>query len=361
MSQTATARHTKSSKITSSTPRAVPVGELTLSDIAFGVGVDASIEVYNGTVEGFDAQDINGVEYLVTLYRPPTKVANQDNLNPPESVSIQTRSIVVGCDEMIETVDQFRVVPTICDLEKELYSERVAQAVELLQVPQTFCVGRDMLESMAKNKILMHESFQTQAEPFEVSIAGTSLDEVVPALKDWLSAHGVDLRSFGKGEAKHIEDLAKELLSGEGRLNVEQGVVYLENRVVLLWLEAPDGNKRLLEDHQRFKSGRTRRRRNLGGLPAEKMKPDEDGSSAVVRLLKEELGISAPIAITEAAVSVRLEHSQCFPGITKRNTYFIYEASLGEDQFKKKYVEDTGDKRTEFRWINNPEAQAAHS
>ncbi len=357
--------------------RNAEVLQLSLADISSGVGAPPSVDVYNGTVEGFEVRGPKGGHYLVTLYRPPVEGAYEDNTNPPEILSLQRVNASLNGESSLDIIDVFRVPMAASDVKRGAAVMELAEAAEALQGPEASSNGTfrrvvHHLQALARTGLLESERFLPRIEKFSIddaapSASGLDRGNLGIALKGWLEHRGVDMRSWGSGEAKGFPDLVKEIASGEGVLTFEQDQVYLENRVVLLWLESPDGMQRLLEDHQEFAptqdspEGRVRYRRSLGGLPAEKMRPEESPAETVKRLLGEELSIHVPVEAIHTAISTRIEPSMCFPGITKRNTYFIHKAVVPDSAMRSLYVEkaDDDDKRTVFSWIQNPEASAA--
>lgn len=174
------------------------------------------------------------------------------------------------------------------------------------------------------------------------------------ALKKQLADAGIDTSLWGTGQAKTLAHLQKEVESGETIL-ITGETGELLRRVVVggadIYYQSPDGKKyRLKEDRQVFKDGRARRR-DLGQAVSEKMKPDEEPMAAMIRGIKEELGISGEIALSETGTDIQQVTSPSYPGLESEYIRHKFQATLADEQFNPNgYVEEQSDKSTYFVW-----------
>jgi len=173
-------------------------------------------------------------------------------------------------------------------------------------------------------------------------------DAAVVAL---LTAHGVDLRAWGVGEAKTLDHLRAELSARECVLLEQDGLLVrlAEGAHVLV----THHGLALTEAFQEFRDGR-RRRRAL--CVAEKRRRGEPAVAAAVRGLGEELGLGV------AAERLRLLGnladtfgSRSYPGLLNSfgTTYFTYDLPPG--LFRPEFVEEQPDKRTVWTWQEPPD------
>jgi len=181
-----------------------------------------------------------------------------------------------------------------------------------------------------------------------------SNESVLYVLRQQLEGAGINVSEWGKGQAKTLAHLQKEIKSGETVLVTgEQGE--LLRKVVVggvdIFYVSPDGKKyRLKEDKQIFKDGRERKR-DLGQAVSEKMKPKEDPKDAMIRGVREELGIEGEISLTETGADEQLLSSPSYPGLQSQYIRYKFEAMLNDQQFKSNgYVEEQDDKSTYFVW-----------
>ncbi|GIW62422.1 MAG: hypothetical protein KatS3mg091_837 [Patescibacteria group bacterium] len=181
-----------------------------------------------------------------------------------------------------------------------------------------------------------------------------SKKDALSILRQQLESAGIDVSEWGKGQAKTLAHLQKEIESGETVLvKGEQGE--LLRRVLVcgadIFYISPDGKKyRLKEYKQVFKDGRERRR-NLGQAVSEKMKPGEDPENAMIRGVREELGIEGEISLVETGVEEQLLSSPSYPGLQSQYIRHIFEITLNDQQFKPEgYLEEQDDKITYFVW-----------
>jgi 8-oxo-dGTP pyrophosphatase MutT (NUDIX family) len=179
-----------------------------------------------------------------------------------------------------------------------------------------------------------------------------NLDQDIAALRNRLERSGISTAEWGKGEAKTLANLVKELQEGDSSLVEENGKLV---RTVIVggadvFYETPEGSLRLKEEKQVFQDGRERRR-DLGSAVSEKIRPDEAPAEAMLRGLREELGITGEVTMRYEGESGKTITSPSYPGLTSRYVNHKFTAVLSADQFKPKgYIEVQDDKTTYFVW-----------
>lgn len=172
-------------------------------------------------------------------------------------------------------------------------------------------------------------------------------------LQQFLKQHSVDINQWGKGMAKTFEHLFNELIKGECDLKIENNKVVRYVRALSIKIYYKD--ERLIEEYQKMKDGRFRRR-ILDCSVAEKLtKYDKDLDEAVGRALEEELGIKS---ITDDQVKKGEElhrlhpNSEDFPGLVMSLNLYRYEVHLKYEQYHPYgYVEHQEDKEIHFNWV----------
>lgn len=108
----------------------------------------------------------------------------------------------------------------------------------------------------------------------------------VNSFADFLRLFGVDVNSWGVGEAKSVKDFLKELGAGESFLRIDKNGIARVLRVVKMIIEDNSG-KALIEDYQILPDGRKKHRnQNPGG----KIGINETPLQALHREIEEELG-----------------------------------------------------------------------
>ena len=81
------------------------------------------------------------------------------------------------------------------------------------------------------------------------------------------------------------------------------------------------------------------------------MKPNENPREAMLRGVKEELGIDGEINLTETEVGEKLIISPSYPGLQSQYVTYKFEAILNVKQFNPDgYIEEQSDKTTYFTW-----------
>lgn len=179
-------------------------------------------------------------------------------------------------------------------------------------------------------------------------------DLAIEALEQQLQEAGIDVSRWGWGEAKTLEHLQKEIENGETILVIGEKGELLRMVVVCgadIYYVSPDGKRyRLKEEKQVFKDGRERKR-DLGQAVSEKMKPDEDPRDAMIRGIREELGIQGDISLVQTGTDEQLLSSPSYPGLQSQYIRHKFEAILDKSQFRPEgYKEEQKDKTTYFIW-----------
>jgi hypothetical protein len=172
-------------------------------------------------------------------------------------------------------------------------------------------------------------------------------------LQRQLAQAGIDLTQWGKGEAKTLEHLQAEVENGETVLAANtEGELLRQVSVAdaVVKYISPDGTYFYLkEDRQVFTDGRERKRPSKG--VAEKMKPGEDPRAAIIRGIREELGVEGELEVLEKGIEERLALSASYPGLKTEYIHYLFEVILNDDQFKSDgYTEVQSDKTTYFVW-----------
>jgi hypothetical protein len=173
-------------------------------------------------------------------------------------------------------------------------------------------------------------------------------------LRELLTSSGIDISVWGTGQAKTLTHLQKEIDNGETELIAEKSGTLLRRVSVGgadIYYQSPHGKKyRLKEDRQVFSDGRERRR-DLGQAVSEKMKTDEKPRNAIIRGIKEELGIKGNIILTETGKAEKILISPSYPGLKSQYIQHKFQAMLSDDQFNPEgYVETQDDLCTYFVW-----------
>ena len=160
----------------------------------------------------------------------------------------------------------------------------------------------------SKNTSTKRESFS--ATPGRCYLEIPSSEEILAEL---LSNHDIDPSGFGKGKAKTLGHLLKELEKGESRLQSIDSKLSRQTSVVSIRLNIL--GHVLVQTSQELEDGRTRSR---GKLVAKKMAPNETQEATVRRALSAELGLEEAnysIEIDTWLTSDELEESPSYPGL----------------------------------------------
>ncbi len=171
-------------------------------------------------------------------------------------------------------------------------------------------------------------------------------------LKLTLSRYNIPIDQWGHGEAKTVEHLLREVQDGETLLVRDGERIVRQVSVAVIDVMYQEGNNKyqLIEDHQEFKDGRTRRR-DIGGSIAEKLSPGELPLNTATRALKDELGIESQTKISTKGSEESFKQSPSYPGLNTKYVRHFFEAQLNQGQYNPDgYVERQPDKTTYFVW-----------
>ena len=173
------------------------------------------------------------------------------------------------------------------------------------------------------------------------------------SLEEYLLRFGIPLEKWGKGYAKTLSHLLKEIESGECTILEEGGNILREIEFAMCEMFYRDGKNlfKLIEQKQVFNDGRTRIRDKESSV-SEKMMIGEDPLESLIRGIEEELGIILDESQIEEVGDVKkTESSQSFPGLITRYNGHNFTCFLNQDQYSPNgYVEVQKDKSTYFIW-----------
>jgi len=178
-------------------------------------------------------------------------------------------------------------------------------------------------------------------------------------LKSLLESKGVSTAEWGKGQAKTLKHLLKEIEAGETVLETATNGELIRNTSFLsiqIYYEHAwnsGGKYKLTEEKQVFADGRERSRRQAWSV-AEKLKAGEtDINGAIRRALKEELGVQGePLLVSKIEQREENTTSPSYPGLKARFKTYNLWVFLNPSQFRPEgYKEVQEDKTTYFKWI----------
>jgi len=177
-----------------------------------------------------------------------------------------------------------------------------------------------------------------------------SIDE----LKERLVSAGINISLWGKGEAKTINDLYREIKNGETKLVKDKNLGLIKKVSICgadIFYRSPLGEKfHLIERKQVFSDGRVRVR-DWGHAVSEKIKIGETPKEGVLRGIQEEIGVSGDLEIEETERDSVQRESLSYPGLISQYDRFHYEVNLNENQFNPKgYIECNDSITTYFEW-----------
>jgi hypothetical protein len=170
-------------------------------------------------------------------------------------------------------------------------------------------------------------------------------------LGKYLSSHNIPVDTWGKGSAKTLDHLLKEINGGETVLIERDGKVLRKVSVASITVTYQD--KVLYEDRQEFNDRRVRSRPQLKGSVSEKFLPSEKPEAVAKRALQEELGITGDVKLVKGKEEEDVEESHSYPGLVMIMHTYRFSAELNDKQYSPNgYVEVQKDKKTYFAWKN---------
>jgi len=168
-----------------------------------------------------------------------------------------------------------------------------------------------------------------------------------------LNFNGIEIERWGKGKAKTINHLINEINEGTCVLQEDDNsllVRCLRVATAKIYFEINETKYILKEEKQVFKDGRIRKRTNDSSL-SEKINPDENPKDAIIRGIKEELGIQNEVIITTYETTSEEMYSDSFPTLLSKYEIYSFNVHLTEEQFNiDGYIEEQEDKTTYFIW-----------
>lgn len=171
---------------------------------------------------------------------------------------------------------------------------------------------------------------------------------------DLLTKAGIPLDEFGKGAAKSIENLHKELSTGESVMSVNDSYEITRD-VNVVWIDVlstlSNGDVYILrEDRQEFKDGRVRKRSTPSSL-GEKMQAGEDLDTAIPRALSEEIGVNTIDALYKIGEEKKKFTPPTYPGLETTYASYTYVAVIPESAYLVDgYVEHQTEKDNYYVW-----------
>lgn len=178
-------------------------------------------------------------------------------------------------------------------------------------------------------------------------------------LRAWLSEQQLPVDEYGRGVAKTIDHLLRELIAGECALELGDGQVRrtILGAHLLVHHRRTDGVRLILvEDRQVFADGRVRRRQLTSSI-GEKMRAGEEPDQAAKRALVEELGLEdiADVSLEYRGLEEKVVQSTSYPGIVSHYQTHFYHCSLPARHFDPHgYIERQPDKTSYWVWQEAP-------
>lgn len=173
------------------------------------------------------------------------------------------------------------------------------------------------------------------------------------SLEEYLLKFGIPLEKWGKGYAKTLSHLLREIESGECTISEKNGNLLREIEFVMCEMFYADGKNlfKLIEEKQVFNDGRARIRDKESSV-SEKMIIGEDPLESLIRGVQEELGIIIDESQIEEEMDVKkTEPSQSFPGLITSYNGHNFTCFLNKSQYNPNgYIEVQKDKSTYFIW-----------
>lgn len=189
---------------------------------------------------------------------------------------------------------------------------------------------------MGSNNEELHKLLREISKSLNSTSSKNTLQE---KLTNLLSSTEIDTSSWGKGEARTLEDFVRELEQGESVLSVNSKGELLRT-VSIACVDITYKDLKLIEERQVFEDGRVRIR-GLSATVTEKILPGETPEKAALRGLDEELGIknTDTFESIDTKESLRME-SPSYPGVKSRYIVHHFEATIDPNEYQPEgYIE----------------------
>lgn len=179
------------------------------------------------------------------------------------------------------------------------------------------------------------------------------------SLRNLLRRHGVPDHTWHYyPNAKTVADLVKETELGESMMVVEMGrlVRILYGIGPNIYYIHPNSNRQRLVEARRVYANGHVETRSISTSLGEKMPLGETAEQALVRALKEELGMN--VTLTDLVYTqLGTVTSECqpasYPGLTTRYHTVRVDVTLNDAQYRPEgYTEVKGGRTTYFKWVD---------
>eukprot|EP00397_Hematodinium_sp_SG-2012_P016775 GEMP01017126.1.p1 GENE.GEMP01017126.1~~GEMP01017126.1.p1 ORF type:complete len:429 (+),score=102.68 GEMP01017126.1:107-1393(+) len=157
---------------------------------------------------------------------------------------------------------------------------------------------------------------------------------------EFLQKHGINTDAFGKGKAKSLPVLTKELLRGESSFMLDQTTQEIVRYVEIVWTKIRRSTgKFLVEMNRQYPDGK---KRVVERMPGGKRRPLESVASAARRILAKELTLpdemikldvaSVGMEIDTDLVTEDIRESPSYPGLKSYYRIYIVPAEIDTSQ-----------------------------
>lgn len=172
-------------------------------------------------------------------------------------------------------------------------------------------------------------------------------------LKSLLKKHDIDYGAWGTGLAKTITDLLKEIRDGESVLRVHRG--RLVRQVSHAQANITHGSMRLVETHQVLANGAVRDRGDTDRSVSEKIRKGESPRAAMIRGIREELGLSSFAGNGLTVSTTRTKRSPAggdsYPNLPAEHVLHQFNWQMPREYFiPEGYIERQTRKTSYFAW-----------
>lgn len=170
------------------------------------------------------------------------------------------------------------------------------------------------------------------------------------SVEEFFKNHSIDTEQFGKGKAKSIQQLTKELLRGETTFMIDKNTNEVIRYVEIVWCKifGPTG-KLLVEKERVYTNGK---KRCVERMPGGKKQPLESVSSAARRILAKELTLPEEMIrldfsatgneIDKESVIEDIRVSPSYPGLKSCYTIYIVPAEIVTDEATPELMSEFG-------------------